>query len=81
LAKRVLAARIPIFTSDQEDNKALHHLGIPGLTRSSVGDYLEKLGGHRPKPIDERHDKKVLNDLTLEIENKSQKFVQGKFNF
>lgn len=50
LAKQVLTAQIPIFTSDHEDNKALHQAGIPGLSRKSVGDYLENLGAHQASP-------------------------------
>jgi predicted Rossmann fold nucleotide-binding protein DprA/Smf involved in DNA uptake len=81
LAKRVLFAKIPIFTTDHEDNKSLHQLGIPGLTRKSVGAYLEKLGSHRTKAIKEKHGEIVLRESPTDIENKSQKFLQEKFNF
>lgn len=60
LAKQVLSAKIPIFITDHEDNKSLHQLGIPGLSRKSVGAYLEKLGAHRPKPIEEERNQVVL---------------------
>jgi hypothetical protein len=81
LAKRVLAAEIPIFTSDHQDNKVLHQLGIPGLSRGSVGAFLEKTGGHRAQLSEERNDKMVLFEITSEPENKSPRFVQGKLNF
>jgi len=81
LAKRVLAAQIPIFTSDHEDNKALHQFGIPGLSRKSVGGYLERLGAHRAPPIDRRSNQITLGKPSSEIENKSPKFLQEKFNF
>jgi hypothetical protein len=81
LAKRVLSAQIPIFTTDHEANKSLHQLGIPGLSRKSVGTYLEKLGAHRARPIKEVNDQIVLHEPSLEIEDKSPKFLQEKFNF
>ena len=81
MAKRVLSAQIPIFTTDHESNKDLHHLGIPGFSRKSVSDYLENLGAHRAMPLEERHNQIVLPETPQEIDNKSQKFVQGKFNF
>jgi predicted Rossmann fold nucleotide-binding protein DprA/Smf involved in DNA uptake len=81
LAKQILAARIPIFTSDHEDNKALHRLGIPGLSRKSVGDYLENLGAHRASPFKEDQNQIVLHEANLEPEDKSPRFLQGKLNF
>ena len=81
LAKRVLAAQIPIFTTDHEDNDNLHRLGIPGLSRKSVGTFLEELGCHRAQQSEARNDKIVLHELTPETKNKSQKFLQGKFDF
>ncbi len=81
LAKRLLSAQIPIFTSDHEDNKALHQLGIPGLSRKSVGDYLESLGAHRASSIKEDQNQIVLHEANLEPENKSPRFIQGKLNF
>ena len=80
LAKRVLSAQIPIFTTDHEDNKSLHQLGIPGFSRKSVGAYLEKLGCHRAQLSEGRNNKIVLHDLTPETEKKSPKFLQGKLN-
>jgi len=80
LAKRVLAAQIPIFTTDHEDNKSLHQLGIPRFSRKSVGAYLEKLGTHRAQPIEEKHEKITLREPTPEPESKSPRFLQGKFN-
>jgi len=81
LAKQILAARIAIFTSDHEDNKALHRLGIPGLSRKSVGDYLENLGAHRASPLKEDKNQIVLHEPNVEPEDKSPRFLQGKLNF
>ncbi len=81
LAKRVLSSRIPIFTTDHESNHDLHKLGIPGLTRKSVGAYLEKLGAHRAPQSEGRNDTVVLREPTSEPENKSPKFLQEKLNF
>ena len=81
MAKRVLSAQIPIFTTDHESNKDLHHLGIPGFSRKSVGDYLESLGANRASIIKESRNKIVLTEPVVEPENKSPKFVQGKLNF
>jgi predicted Rossmann fold nucleotide-binding protein DprA/Smf involved in DNA uptake len=81
LAKRVLSAQIPIFTTDHEDNKSLHQLGIPRFSRKSVGAFLEELGCHRAQLSEARNDKIVLHQLTAETENKSPKFLQEKLNF
>jgi predicted Rossmann fold nucleotide-binding protein DprA/Smf involved in DNA uptake len=81
LAKRVFTAGIPIFTTDHDDNKSLHQLEIPGLSRKSVGTYLENLGAHRPKLLKEEINQIVLREPATEPENKSPSFVQGKLNF
>ena len=81
LAKRVLAAQIPIFTTDHEANKPLHQLGIPGLSRKLVGDYLENLGADRASPFKEDQNQIVLHEPNVEPEDKSPRFLQGKLNF
>ena len=81
LAKQVLAAQIPIFTTDHETNNPLHGLRIPGLSRKSVGDYLEKLGAHRAGTFKEDQNQIVLHEPNLEAEDKSPRFLQGKLNF
>lgn len=81
LVKRVLASKIPIFTTDHEANSNLHKIGIPDFSRKSVGAYFEKLGCHRAKPVKEANDQIVLHEPPLEIEDKSPKFLQEKFNF
>ena len=81
LAKRVLAAKIPIFTTDHEGNNNLHKLGIPGFTRKSVGAFLEKLGSHRALLSEGKNNKIRLSEPTREQENESPKFIQGKLNF
>jgi predicted Rossmann fold nucleotide-binding protein DprA/Smf involved in DNA uptake len=81
LAKRILSAQIPIFTTEHEANNDLHQLGIPALSRKSVGDYLEKLGAQRAQSIEGEKEKVILLETTPEPENKSSKFLQGKLNF
>jgi predicted Rossmann fold nucleotide-binding protein DprA/Smf involved in DNA uptake len=81
LAKRVLSAQIPIFTTDHEANNALHQLGIPGLSRKSVGTYLEKLGAHRAQLSEGENNRILLSKPTPEPENKSPRFLQGKLDF
>jgi hypothetical protein len=80
LAKRIFAAKIPIFTTDHEDNNSLHHLGIPGLSRGTVGGFFEKLGAHRAQPIEGKHEKITLREPTPEPESKSPQFLQGKLS-
>lgn len=80
LAKRVLSAQIPIFTTDHEGNHLLDQLGIPGLSRRTVGTYLEELGAHLAQLSEGENNKIILRESTLEPENESPKFVQGKFN-
>lgn len=81
LAKRVLSSQVPIFTTDHEANNNLHQLGIPGFSRKSVGAYLEKLGAHLAQLFQVGSDKIILHKPTLEPENKSPRFLQGKLNF
>jgi predicted Rossmann fold nucleotide-binding protein DprA/Smf involved in DNA uptake len=81
LARRVLAAQIPIFTTDHEANQSLHQVGIPGLSRKSVGTYLENLGAHRASTIKEDQNQIVLHKPNFEPEDKSPRFLQGKLNF
>jgi predicted Rossmann fold nucleotide-binding protein DprA/Smf involved in DNA uptake len=44
MAKRLASTEVPLFTTDCEENRQLHKLGIPGLGRQDVGNYLENLG-------------------------------------
>jgi len=81
LAKRVLSANIPIFTTDHETNNVLHKLGIPGLSRKSVGVYLEKLGARKAQPSQEANGKMLLPEPVPDSKNNSPKFLQGKLNF
>lgn len=81
LAKRVLSAKIPIFTTDHESNHDLHELGIPGLTRKSAGGYLENLGAHRAQAIEKEVNRINLSQPIPDPEKKPPKFIQGKFNF
>jgi hypothetical protein len=46
-ARRVVEAGIPVFTSEREENKDLHDLGVPALNRQTVGDFLGGLGAHK----------------------------------
>jgi len=81
LAKRILDAKIPIFTTDHEDNKILHQLGISGLSRKSVGGYLEELGARRAQPPEGKRRRLIWHEPAPEPESKSPKVLQGKFNF
>jgi predicted Rossmann fold nucleotide-binding protein DprA/Smf involved in DNA uptake len=58
MAKRLVSSNIPLFTTDYEGNKELHKLGIPGLTRPNVGQFLENLGAKLSDPHKERPKKK-----------------------
>jgi hypothetical protein len=81
LAKRVLSAQIPIFTTEHDDNKSLHRLGIPGLSRKSVGTYMENLGAHQPRPLKQEFNQIGLLEPATKPESKSPRFVQGKLIF
>jgi len=81
MAKKIFSNKIPIFTTDHEENKLLHQLGIPGLSRKSVGGYLEKLGARRAQLSEKENKKFIVLDSTPKIENKMPKFLQEKFNF
>jgi len=80
LAKRINSAQIPIFTTDHESNDDLHKLGIPGLTRKSIGAYLERLGARRAPPIKPEIIRINLPEPSSSSETKPASFVQGKLN-
>lgn len=42
VAKKLVKTNIPVFTTDSEVNKDIHELGIHGLNRKTVRDFLEK---------------------------------------
>lgn len=54
LAKRLVSMDVPLFTTDCEENRDLHELGIIGLNRQNVGEFLEKLGAKLSDPNKER---------------------------
>jgi len=81
MAKRVYAAKIPIFTTDHKDNHSLHQLGIPGFSRKSVGPYLEKLGCQKAKPVEKKPLRINLTEPAEKPEEKTPQAIQGKFNF
>lgn len=47
LCKRVMALGVPLFTAECEENAPVTHLGIPALSRSTVGAFIENLGANR----------------------------------
>lgn len=47
VAKKLVKTDIPIFTTDSEENKDLHEIGIQGLNRKTVRDFLEKCGAKK----------------------------------
>lgn len=44
IARQVVDAAIPVFTCEREENEDLYDLGVPALTRETVGDFLADLG-------------------------------------
>lgn len=47
ITQRVAAAGIPVFTSADTSNAALHNLGVPRFTRRTVGRFLDSLGASK----------------------------------
>jgi predicted Rossmann fold nucleotide-binding protein DprA/Smf involved in DNA uptake len=72
IAKRVVEAGIPIFTTDEAENSALHTLGITGLDRKTVGDYLEKLGAIKADSQPQAPQGTVVQEPVLKYPSKSQ---------
>lgn len=58
MAKRIARTNIPIFTNDHDESKDLHNLGIQGLNRKTVGQFLEK---HGAKIADKKIERIILN--------------------
>lgn len=69
MAKRLVSTDVPVFTTRYEGNKDLHKLGIQGLTRQNVGQFLENLGVKLSDPHKERPNKKKPLESTHDQEN------------
>lgn len=54
LAKRLVSTEVPLFTTACEENRDLHDIGIPGLTRQNVGEFIEKIGAKLSDPDKKR---------------------------
>ncbi len=62
VAKKLIKTNIPIFTTDSEVNKDLHELGIQGLNRKTVREFLEKHGA--PLWKEETKPKEIIQNYT-----------------
>jgi len=71
-AKRLLATDVPLFTTDCEENGDLHKLGIPGLTRQNVGQFLENLGAKCSDPNNTKPNKNKEPKPQPDQENSSK---------
>lgn len=80
VAKKVLKSNIPIFTTDSDENKDLHQLGIPGFSRKTVRKLLDEKGAKLADMIYETHN---LNQETVTLDEKVniRKPSQLEFDF
>ncbi len=53
MAKRIVDANIPVFTSDSDECRDLHKLGIPGFNRKTVKAFLKDRGANLAIPQNE----------------------------
>jgi predicted Rossmann fold nucleotide-binding protein DprA/Smf involved in DNA uptake len=82
-AKKIINAKIPVFTLEHSIANDLHELGIPGFNRKTVRDFLEQMGAKEPvgeeKPEtttpEELTSHKLLKEKILQNEIK---FVKDK---
>ena len=72
MAKQLATTEVPLFTADCEENRQLYKLGIPGLTRQDVGQYLENLGA-KPSNSNTKRPKKTNSDQSSLDQEKSPK--------
>lgn len=70
MAEQVVHVGIPVFTTDHESNKGLHTLGVIGLDRKTVGDYLERLGATKAENRESPVSKTILPDSVKELPTK-----------
>lgn len=77
LARRILRAGIPIFTSESEDNAILRDSGIPAFNRETLKDYLDSIFYPPPPRKKSQPEVIVLNNYPEKI--KSKKSVQMLF--
>lgn len=71
IAKRVVESDIPIFTTDDAENKALHDIGVIGLNRKTVGEYLERLGAVKTENQQQTPSAAVVQEPVLKYSAKS----------
>lgn len=50
MTKKIIHAKIPIFTTDHEANSDLHDLGVPPFNRKTVEKFLDNLGAVKAEP-------------------------------
>lgn len=76
IAKQVVEKGIPIFTTDDAENRALHALGITGLNRKTVGGYLDRLGAVKADVLQQAPPPALVQDPVHKYAPKGQTLEQ-----
>lgn len=82
-AKKIISAKIPVFTLEHSMANDLHELGISGFNRKTVRDFLEEMGAKKPvgeeKPETTTPEELTPHKLLKEkISQNEMKFVKDK---
>jgi len=78
-AKKIINAKIPIFTLEHSIANDLHKLGIPGFNRKTVRAFLEKMGAK--KPVEKEKPETITPEQTVPHKPLKEKILQNEIKF
>jgi predicted Rossmann fold nucleotide-binding protein DprA/Smf involved in DNA uptake len=78
-AKKIINAKIPVFTLEHSIANDLHELGIPGFNRKTVRALLEKMGAK--KPIEKEKPETITPEQITPYKPSGKKIVQNEIKF
>jgi predicted Rossmann fold nucleotide-binding protein DprA/Smf involved in DNA uptake len=77
-AKKIIDAKIPVFTLEHSIADDLHKLGIPGFNRKTVRDFLEQMGAKKPV---EKEKPETITPEEITPYKSSKKILQNEIKF
>lgn len=78
-AKKIINAKIPVFTLEHSIANDLHKLGIPGFNRKTVRDFLEQMGAK--KPVGEEKPEIITPEQLTPHKQLKEKILQNEIKF
>lgn len=78
-AKKIVKAKIPVFTFEHPKAEDLHKLGIPGFNRKTVRVFLEQMGAK--KPVEKKEPEVIINLPPVDYKPPPKLPVQSELKF